>query len=62
MFSGYTVSSDSKKEPRNCDQEASPSAGKNVGVALVAFHAWKCVPTTISSDVDFFEVSGCHLL
>ena len=55
MFSGYTVLSDSKKELRSCDQEASPSTGKDVGVVLRAFHAWNCVPTTISSDKHFFR-------
>ena len=44
------------------DQEASPSAGKNTGIVLVPCCAWKCVPTTISSGVDIFEVPGCHLL
>ena len=25
-------------------------------------HAWKCVPTAISSGMDISEVLGCHLL
>ena len=24
-------------------------------------HAWKCVPTAISSGVDISEIPGCHL-
>ena len=44
------------------DKEVSPSAGKNSGVVLVPCHAWKCVPTAISSGVDISKVSRCHLL
>ena len=63
MFSGCTVPSDSKEtELGSCDQEASPSEGKNNGVVLVPHRAWKCVPTTISGGVDISEVPGCHLL
>ena len=63
MFSGCTVLSDSKEtELGNSDQEASPSAGKNTGVVLVPCHAWKCVPTAISSGVDICKVPGSHLL
>ena len=36
MFSGCTVSPDSKEtELRSSDQEASPSAGRNTGIVLV---------------------------
>ena len=38
------------------DQEASPSAGKNIRVVLVLCRAWKCVSTAISSGVDISEV------
>ena len=44
------------------DQEASPSAGKNMGIFLVPCCAWKCVPAAISSGMDISEVPGCHLL
>ena len=44
------------------NQEASPSAGKNTKIALVLCHAWKCVPTAISSGVDISNVSRCHML
>ena len=43
-------------------QEASLSAGENVGVVLVPCFVWKCVPAVISSGVDIFRVPGCHLL
>ena len=43
------------------DQESFPSAGKNIGVVFIPCPAWKCVPAAIS-DVDIFEVPGCHLL
>ena len=63
MFSGCTVPPDSKEtELGSSDQEAYPSAGKNTGIVLVPCHAWKCVPTAISSGVDISEVPGCHLL
>ena len=44
------------------NQEASPSAGKNIGIVLVPCRAWKCVPTAISGGVDISEIRGCHLL
>ena len=54
---------DSKEtELGSSDQEASPSAGKNTGIELVPYRAWKCVPTAISGGVDICEVPGCHLL
>ena len=53
---------DSKEtELRNSNQEASPVADKNTGVALVPCHAWKCVPIAISSGADISEIPGCHL-
>ena len=63
MFSGCTVSPDSKKTKLgSSDLEASPSAGKTVGVVLVPYQAWKCVPKAISGGVAISEVPGCHLL
>ena len=44
------------------NQETSPSTGKNTGVVLVSFCAWKCVPTAISGVANIFEVPGCYLL
>ena len=62
MFSGWTVPPDSKEtELGGRYQEASPSAGKNIGIVLVPCRTWKCVPTTISGGVDISEVPGCHL-
>ena len=63
MFSSCTVVPDSKKtELGSSNQETSPSAGKNTRILLVLCHAWKCVPTAISSGVDISKVPGCHLL
>ena len=63
MFSGCTVSSDSKEtELGSSNQEASPSAGKNTGVVLMPCCTWKCAPTAISSSVNIFEALGCHFL
>ena len=63
MFSGCTVSPDSKEtELGSSDQEVSPSVGENARVVLVPCCAWKCVPTAISGGVDISEVPGCHLL
>ena len=63
MFSGCTVLPDSKETKlEGSDQEASPSASKNIGIVLVPSRAWKCVPTAISCGVDISEVPGCHLL
>ena len=62
MFPGCTVLPVRKEtELGSSNQESSPSAGKNTGIVLVLCHAWKCVPTAISSDVDISEVPGCHL-
>ena len=47
------------------NQEASLSAGKNIGIVLASCCSWKCIPTVISSDVDISggaDISGCHLL
>ena len=61
MFSGCTVPPDSKETKfGSSDQEASSSAGKNIGIVLVPCRAWKCVPTAISSGVDVFKVPGFH--
>ena len=52
-----------KKDKRgSSNQKPFPSAGKNTRIVLVPCHAWKCVPTTISSGLDISEVPGCHLL
>ena len=54
---------DSKEaESASSNQEASPSASKNIGIVLVPSRAWKCVPTAISGGVDISEFPGCHLL
>ena len=61
MFSGCTVPPDNKEtELGSCDQEASPSAGKNTRIILVPCHAWKCVPEAISGGLDISKVPGCH--
>ena len=40
----FTVLPNSKEtELGSSDQEASPSAGKNIGVVLVPCHTWKCL-------------------
>ena len=63
MFSGSTVPPNSKEtELGSSYQEASPSAGKNTGIALVPCCAWNCVPRAASSGVDISEVPGYHLL
>ena len=63
MFPGCTVLPDSNKTKLgSSNQEASPSTGKNTGVALVACCTSKCVPRAISSGVDISEALGCHLL
>ena len=63
MFSGSTLLPDNKEtELGSSNQEASPSAGKNAEIVLVSCRPWKCVPTTISIDVNISEVPGCHLL
>ena len=54
---------DSKEtELGSSDQEGPPSAGKNTDIVLVPCHAWKYVPTAISSGVNISEVPGCYLL
>ena len=63
MFSGCAVPPDSKETKiGSSNQETSPSAGKNTGIVLVLYLAWKCVPTVISSGVDVSTVPGRHLL
>ena len=63
MFSGCTLSSDSKEtEFGSSDHEASPSAGENTGVVLEPVCVWKFIPTAISGGVDISEIAGCHLL
>ena len=53
MFSGCTVSPDSKEtELGSSDQEVSLSVGENARVVLVPCCAWKCVPTAISSAAE----------
>ena len=61
MFSGCTVLPDSKEtELGSSNQKSSPSAAKNTGIVFMPCHAWKGVPTVISSAVDISEVPGCH--
>ena len=63
MFPGCTVSPVSKEAKfGSSNQEVSPLAGKNTGVILMPCHAWKYVPTAVSSVVDISLVAGCHLL
>ena len=63
MFSGSTVTSDSKEtELGSSDQEASPSAGKNMGLVLVPCLHMEVHPTTNFDGVDISQVPGCHLL
>ena len=53
---------DSKEtELETCNQEVSPSAGKNSRV-LVPCCTWECVPTAISGGMDISKVPGFHLL
>ena len=62
MFSGSTVTSDSKEtELGSSDQEASPSAGKNMGLVLVPCLHMEVHPTTNFDGVDISQVPGCHL-
>ena len=59
MCSGCTVPSDSKETKLgSSDQEALPSAGKNIGIVLVPCCGWKCVPAAISGGVDFLSSLG----
>ena len=44
------------------DEEASPSTGKNTGVALVPCCAWKYVRAAIFCAVDISIFTGFHLL
>ena len=57
MLSGCTVPPDGKEtELGSSNQEASPSAGKNIRIVLVPCRIWKCVPTHISTSADISEV------
>ena len=63
VFSGLTMLPYIKEtKVGNRDQEASLSAGKNIGVVFLACFALKFFFTAISIGVDISEVSGCHLL
>ena len=42
-------------ELASSDQEASPSAGRNMGIVSVPCYAWKRVPTTVSGGVDMLS-------
>ena len=54
---------DSKKTDfGSSDQEASPSVGRNTGIVLVLYRAWKCGSTAIFGGVDISEVPVCHLV
>ena len=46
----------------NSIQENSLLAGKNIGVVLVPWCAWKSVPATISDGADISKIPGWHLL
>ena len=63
MFSGCTVTSDSRETKLgSSDQKASPSVVKKTRIVLVPCRSWKCASTAISGGEDISEVSGCHLL
>ena len=63
MFSGSTMLSDNKETKLgSSNQQASLSAGKNIGIVLVSCCSWKCIPTATSGGVDISEVPACHLL
>ena len=58
MFFGGTVLPENEETKLgSSNQDASPSASKNVGIVLVPYYAWKSAPTTISSNVDIPWVS-----
>ena len=61
MFSGCTVLLDSKETKLGSgNQEASLSADKNIGIVLVSYCSYKCVPTAVSGGVNISKVPGCH--
>ena len=63
MFSGCTVPPDGKETKLgSSNQEASLSAGKNIGIVLVSCCSWKCILIAISDGVDISEIPECHLL
>ena len=49
-------------ELESSDEEASPSADENTGVALVPCCTWKCVPIAIFGVVDISKFPWCHFL
>ena len=58
---GCAVPLDSKESGLgSSDQEASPSAGKNIVIVFVSYCAWTCVPITIFSAEDIYKVPGYH--
>ena len=63
MFSGCTVSPDSKETKLGSNaQGSSPWAGKNTEVVLVPCCTWKCVLKGISGDVDISDAPAGHFL
>ena len=63
MFSGCTVPPNGKvTKLGSSNQEASLSAGKNIGIVLVSCYSWKCIRTAISAGVDILDVPEYHLL
>ena len=66
IVSGCTVLCFKKEtKPGNCDQDVSPSAGKDTWVVLELCRTGLCVLTAISRGVDigsYFQVPWCHLL
>ena len=63
MFSDCTVLPNSvETELGSSNKDASPLAGKNIGIIFVPFCTWKCILTAISGGVDISEVPGCHFL
>ena len=62
MFSGYTMSPDSKETRYGTrSQKTSSSVDENTGVVLVPYW-WKCDPTAISNGMDIFKVPECYFL
>ena len=61
MLSSCTVLLVSKEtKPGNSNQLASSSAGINTGIVTVPCHAWKCIPTAISSVVNISKFLGFY--
>ena len=62
MFSGCSVPSDSKETVLGSSGlEASPSAGKNIGIVLVPCCMCKCVPKAIPGGLDISDVHSVSL-